>query len=754
MSRQKNLRTEKTICMKTTVDSMTTTKVNSSMSLRRTKRDSIRYFLLIFIDALTFKFIFSQRFILIPLFIFYQVNFYFIFTTPVISNETISGTSKYEFGEAYLKNDFLIILIVICYLTKDIKRNFDLLNYRIFETYQFLIFQQAPPLPIKKNSGEFNNSGSPLMTSFMASNSQTDNFASSLMQPSTSDRPIQGEANRRENHRHSSPQANAASRSLSFNNRPKHVPVPQVQPTTSGNGACFGSVPTPIYNHEYAVPPPCPNSDCKPIPTSMMHSYSHTLDRPPFHRGDQQRSVDSKSSIENERRCSSESREPVRTIRSGNMERCEWNETNKGRKREWVHGFVYLTSAHFILYKDERSAEKHGKHYDAPLCVWDLKGATISWNVEKDKKKRKVIQLELCNACRYLLRTSNDNETQEWFEALRDVIARLPPPTHQEIQSAILDSNSCSVMRNPSLVSHTPRPVSAASTVIVNKTRLRGRSDVMAQSAIETSTFEEGRPNRETILEKLRRFFRTRPSMETLKEKGIYKPEPVFGSTLSTICQHEKSLVPKFIRVVIEVIESKGLDTDGLYRVSGNLSAVQKIRCHVDQDNYKALVNEEDVHVLTGAFKLFFRELSEPLFPPSMHKDYISAMQNPIASSRFKKFDELLARLPSENKETLKSVLKHLTSVASHSQQNRMQLHNLSIMFGPTLFQSGERDEKKKGGKETNKKKKAPKEEKSAPVQSNSHLAFSMIMQSQIVQYLLETYQKFDALKGPIQYIP
>ncbi|PAV88019.1 hypothetical protein WR25_20274 [Diploscapter pachys] len=328
-------------------------------------------------------------------------------------------------------------------------------------------YQQAPPLPIKKNSGEFNNSGSPLMTSFMASNSQTDNFASSLMQPSTSDRPIQGEANRRENHRHSSPQENAASRSLSFNNRPKHVLVPQVQPTTSGNGTCFGSVPTPIYNHEYAVPPPCPNSDCKPIPTSMMHSYSHTLDRPPFHRGDQQRSVDSKSSIENERRCSSESREPVRTIRSGNMERCEWNETNKGRKREWIHGFVYLTSAHFILYKDERSAEKHGKHYDAPLCVWDLKGATISWNVEKDKKKRKVIQLELCNACRYLLRTSNDNETQEWFEALRDVIARLPPPTHQEIQSAILDSNSCSVMRNPSLVSHTPRPVSAASTVIV-----------------------------------------------------------------------------------------------------------------------------------------------------------------------------------------------------------------------------------------------------------------------------------------------
>lgn len=101
----------------------------------------------------------------------------FIFITPIISNEAISGISKYELGETYLN----MILIVICYLTKDIEGSFDLSNLGFLKLVIF-IFQQAPPLPIKKNSGEFNNSGSPLMTSFMASNSQTDNFASSLMQ--------------------------------------------------------------------------------------------------------------------------------------------------------------------------------------------------------------------------------------------------------------------------------------------------------------------------------------------------------------------------------------------------------------------------------------------------------------------------------------------------------------------------------------------------------------------------------------------
>lgn len=35
----------------------------------------------------------------------------------------------------------------------------------------------------------------------------------------------------------------------------------------------------------------------------------------------------------------------------------------------------------------------------------------------------------------------------------------------------------------------------------------------------------------------------------------------------------------------------------------------------VDQNNLEVLDQEEDVHVLTGALKLFFRELKKPLIP-------------------------------------------------------------------------------------------------------------------------------------------
>uniref|UniRef100_A0A1I7TEP1 WW domain-containing protein n=1 Tax=Caenorhabditis tropicalis TaxID=1561998 RepID=A0A1I7TEP1_9PELO len=327
----------------------------------------------------------------------------------------------------------------------------------------------------------------------------------------------------------------------------------------------------------------------------------------------------------------------------------------------------------------------------------------------------------------------------------------LPAPASSS--QAMIDVTN-SVARNPSYIGST-RPLSHA--LIPISRSMRRRDDPMSQSAIETistsATVDESRPSKETILEKLRRFFRTRPTVESLKEKGIYKPEPVFGSTLSAICQHENSLIPKFIKVITEVIESKGLETDGIYRVSGNLSAVQKIRCQADQDNYKALVAEEDIHVLTGALKLFFRELSEPLFPINLQKEYTSAMQMPNATNRFKKFEELLNRLPSENRETLKMLLRHLNRVASHSSQNRMQQHNLAIVFGPTLFHNGDGavNSAAKNKKVAKKTKTSKKEEpQPMPVQSNSHLAFSMIMQSQIVQYLLESANKFDILKAPV----
>lgn len=43
-------------------------------------------------------------------------------------------------------------------------------------------------------------------------------------------------------------------------------------------------------------------------------------------------------------------------------------------------------------------------------------------------------------------------------------------------------------------------------------------------------------------------------------------------------------------------------------------------------DKYTLLQNETDIHVLTGALKLFFRELPNPLFPFDLTKDFLNAI--------------------------------------------------------------------------------------------------------------------------------
>ncbi|GIZ03446.1 rho GTPase-activating protein 15 [Caerostris extrusa] len=197
------------------------------------------------------------------------------------------------------------------------------------------------------------------------------------------------------------------------------------------------------------------------------------------------------------------------------------------------------------------------------------------------------------------------------------------------------------------------------------------------------------------------------------ERKGILLDEPVFGCHLETLCARENRKVPKFVSTCIEVIEDKELTADGLYRASGNLSQVQKIRIHVNQDDYSCLTDEEDVHVLTGALKMFFREMKEPLFPFNMFDKFLNAIALPDASSKLEALKKLVHKMPEPNHETLRVLLEHLLRVTEYHKQNRMQVQNLAIVFGPTLMW---------------------------PEQVSANIALDMMHQNRIVEFLLLEY--------------
>lgn len=49
---------------------------------------------------------------------------------------------------------------------------------------------------------------------------------------------------------------------------------------------------------------------------------------------------------------------------------------------------------------------------------------------------------------------------------------------------------------------------------------------------------------------------------------------------------------------------------------------------------------------------------------------------------------ELIKRMPIEHRETLRHLLNHLLKVIALSDQNRMSLKNIAVLFGPNIMRS------------------------------------------------------------------
>ncbi|KAI6214951.1 hypothetical protein M3Y94_00328300 [Aphelenchoides besseyi] len=418
---------------------------------------------------------------------------------------------------------------------------------------------------------------------------------------------------------------------------------------------------------------------------------------------------------------------PSSAIYQGTLEKCRLTDgTTKIKKNQWTTTYAFLYSGHLLFYRDQKSAEKNGKHYPPPsdfITISHAKLCRVENEKYKDKRHRQIISLQLPDNSIYLFSCldTDQNAINEWFRALRATISSMV--SHNEPTGSLGRSSNKSGLFKKQSTRHSLKHLTKTSMTNKEKT--------------ETEI-----PPRESIIDRLLRFLRSRTTMNDLIERGIYKPEPVFGSTLAAVCEHDGLPVPRFILEVTELIEKRGLSMDGIYRVSGNLSSIQKLRCNIDQDRYDALAKEDDVHVLTGALKLFLRELADPLFPSDLNKEFMSAMKEQTRI-RLKSYDDLLKRLPESNRATLAHLISHLRRISRHSSENRMQIHNLAIVFGPAFFHTEGRAIKthqRRNSGFSMKKSQPPMEPRVVPSQN---LAYKMVVFGQITEFILNEADKF-----------
>uniref|UniRef100_A0A452ULP7 Rho GTPase-activating protein 12 n=1 Tax=Ursus maritimus TaxID=29073 RepID=A0A452ULP7_URSMA len=304
-------------------------------------------------------------------------------------------------------------------------------------------------------------------------------------------------------------------------------------------------------------------------------------------------------------------------------------ENGKKVRKNWLSSWAVLQGSSLLFTKTQGSSTSwFGSNQSKPEFTVDLKGATVEM-ASKDKSSKK-----------------NVFETVETDEAIEEEIPDSPGIEKHDKEKDHKD----------------PKKLRSAKV-----------------SSIDSSEQKKTKKN-------LKKFLTRRPTLQAVREKGYIKDQ-VFGANLANLCQRENGTVPKFVKLCIEHVEAYGLDVDGIYRVSGNLAVIQKLRFAVNHDEKLDLNDSkwEDIHVITGALKMFFRELPEPLFTFNHFNDFVNAIkQEP--RQRVTAVKDLIRQLPKPNQDTMQILFRHLKRVIENGEKNRMTYQSIAIVFGPTLL--------------------------------------------------------------------
>ncbi|XP_026176769.1 breakpoint cluster region protein [Mastacembelus armatus] len=212
----------------------------------------------------------------------------------------------------------------------------------------------------------------------------------------------------------------------------------------------------------------------------------------------------------------------------------------------------------------------------------------------------------------------------------------------------------------------------------------------------------------------------------SLKRMPSRKQSGVFGVKINVVTKRERSKVPLIVRQCVEEIERRGMEEVGIYRVSGVATDIQALKAAFDSNNkdVSVMMREMDVNAIAGTLKLYFRELPEPLFTDELYPNFAGGIALSDSVAKESCMVNLLLSLPEPNFVTFLFLLDHLKRVAEIESINKMSLHNLATVFGPTLLRPSEKDSKISNS--------------SQPISMNDSWSLEVMAQVQVLLYFLQ----------------
>ena len=132
------------------------------------------------------------------------------------------------------------------------------------------------------------------------------------------------------------------------------------------------------------------------------------------------------------------------------------------------------------------------------------------------------------------------------------------------------------------------------------------------------------------------------------------------------------------------VLALGGTKSEGIFRVPGDADAVAALKMRLDRGSY-TLEGVDDPHVPASLFKLWLRELVDPLVPSEMYNDCIAFANDAEACCA------AVERLPTANRRVVLFVISFLQLFLDERvlATTKMTSANLALVMAPNLLRCG-----------------------------------------------------------------
>ncbi|XP_066291332.1 rho GTPase-activating protein 44-like isoform X4 [Branchiostoma lanceolatum] len=182
------------------------------------------------------------------------------------------------------------------------------------------------------------------------------------------------------------------------------------------------------------------------------------------------------------------------------------------------------------------------------------------------------------------------------------------------------------------------------------------------------------------------------PAMKGQLEQAMMKP--VYGLSLEEHLKITERDIALPLEACALALLEWGMEEEGLFRVAGSSSKTKKLKAALDSGIITGLADLEeyvqDVHSISGALKLYLRELPEPLMTFDLFQDWMEAGSTQDPQVKLQALWSVCDRLPKQNYNNFRYLIKFLATISGNSEVNKMSASNLALVLAPNLIWSRE----------------------------------------------------------------